>query len=134
MNLGSLVDEDITRLERWGLLSPGNDDHKDETEDITGDTASTTLEGLGVTLRPVSGLLHRGTPWFESMVEDSRFGTLRRQRGGYTSIDGNETVQWEVVEVGDDGVELPVEGVGGAGIGKRKRGEGDVDIDVQMRG
>lgn len=41
----------------------------------------------------------KGVPWFEELVEDSRLGRLRRQRGGYQKANSN--VEWEVIEISD---------------------------------
>ena len=40
-------------------------------------------------------------PWFEELVSDSALGRVRRRRGGRNS--GGERVEWEIVEIGDDG-------------------------------
>jgi len=41
----------------------------------------------------------RGMPYFETMVESSRLGRIKRQKGGHTSQDGRMRVEWEVVEI-----------------------------------
>lgn len=48
----------------------------------------------------------RGMPYFEEIIENSRLGRIRRQKGGHTSADGSSKVQWEVVEVGGDDEEM----------------------------
>lgn len=72
---------------------------------------------------------HRGAPWFESMVEDSRLGKLQRQKGGHTSKDGSVRYEWEVVEwTSADGDEAA------ASTSKRKLGDlEEQQDDIQMR-
>ena len=41
-----------------------------------------------------------GIPYFEEMIENSRLGRIKRQKGGHTSADGRATVHWEVIEIG----------------------------------
>ena len=41
---------------------------------------------------------NRGMPWFEELVEHSRLGRIKRQKGGHRSADGTRSVEWEVVE------------------------------------
>ncbi|KAF2100905.1 hypothetical protein NA57DRAFT_37267 [Rhizodiscina lignyota] len=137
INLGSLVDEDVRRLQSWSLLRTEDDDELDEDEDADPEQL---IETGPEPVRPVRGMIHRGMPWFESMIENSALGRVRRQKGGYEAPDGSESVYWEIVELAPDGSELPVETSSTPGNGKRKRGAGDEDIgigssgDVHMRG
>ena len=52
---------------------------------------------------------NRGMPYFEELVENSRFGRIKRQRGGQTSQDGRMVVQWEVAEIGAEDEPTPME-------------------------
>jgi hypothetical protein len=75
-----------------------------------------------------SGPRNRGAPWFEELVEDSRLGRFKQQRGGHTSHDGSVKVEWEVMEwtEGDDADDE------GTSAGKRKAGELESG-DMEMR-
>ena len=67
---------------------------------------SSSSRALAATQRPqslvVRRMQNRGVPYFEEMVENSKLGRIKRQKGGHTSRDGRTTVQWEVVEIGGD--------------------------------
>lgn len=137
LTLGSLLEEDLGRLEEWGLL-PG--DEESEDEDAAGGVTHIGHQSQQQPGQQRQQQLQlqeqprlRGAPWFESLVGDSRLGgRIRRQRGGQTSRDGNVSVEWEVVEWsgGDAGEE-----VGAApSPGKRKIGEVEVEgDDAEMR-
>jgi hypothetical protein len=76
--------------------------------------------------REVSGRMqNRGMPYFEEMVENSRLGRIKRQKGGHTSRDGRMMVQWEVVEIGGDDEPTAMESVQetdtGGGSNKRQK-------------
>lgn len=63
----------------------------------------------------------RGMPWFESLVENTRFGRVKRRRGGYTSSDGATMEQWEIEEWNgndDGGGDLDLDEMSG---GKKRR-------------
>jgi hypothetical protein len=53
------------------------------------------------------------------MVEGSRLGRIKRQKGAHTSADGARTVQWEVVEIGGDD-EPMAEAVTAGGNGNKR--------------
>jgi hypothetical protein len=135
VNLGSLEEDDVALLDSWGLLAP-----EDEEEENAGQGGPVAEAGASSSLAPRSAantvqvVAQRGAPWFEEMVEHSRLGQLRRQRGGYESHDGSTTVQWEVVELRSDGTEVALDE--NLSTGKRKRGDSDDPgkADVQMRG
>lgn len=101
----------------------------DETEDNDNEGGS---EAMQVTrsnaFAPVLGTRHRGAPWYESLVEDTALGRVKRQRGGHSSGDGSYEYEWEVTEWtegGDDeGDNIP---------GKRKIGEVEEPEDQDMR-
>ena len=113
MTLGSLLDEDLEKLERLGLLRIGADDEEQEQLQVA---------------PPVRSVLHRGAPWFEDLVEDSLLGKIKRQRGGHVSRD--VAVEWEIVEWTD---EQDDEDATLTTPGKRKLGEMvDGPGDVQM--
>lgn len=78
----------------------------------------------------------RGAPWFEEIVENTRLGKIKQQRGGHASNDGSVRVEWEVVEwTGEEEAEdADDEGVAAAATGKRKLGELEGGHDTEMRG
>jgi len=73
----------------------------------------------------------KGTPWFEELVEDTRLGRFKKQKGGHVSRDGSVRVEWEVVEwtEGDDADDEAGETPTPA---KRKIGEVEEE-DTEMR-
>lgn len=122
LTLGSLFEEDLETLEDLGLL--GRDEEEDDSEDTEEQTTHITKKagsGLASYFGTFQPAIHRGEPWFEEMVRDSRLGRIKRQKGGYTSADRSQTIEWEVVEITNDGQEIALEP--GAANGKRKRGE-----------
>lgn len=47
-----------------------------------------------------------GVPWFDSMVEGTRLGRMRRTHGIQRSPGGGDvTIEWEIVEFADDGAD-----------------------------
>ncbi len=95
MTLGSLVGTDLRDLEDLGLL----DESADEEEQVV-------RNGEGV-------------PWFESMVEGSRLGKMRKSWGQRSSGNGRYKVEWEIVEWTEGDGEV----VDTMSTGKRKIGE-----------
>ena len=121
VNLGSLKNESIEKLEDAGILSEANTD-KD------GKPATTEDRSHGAVAQARShGREVRGNPWFEEMIEGSELGRIKRRRGGESSADGKTRVEWEVVEFeGEEGDS------GGTGAPKRKLGSLN-DEDVEMK-
>jgi hypothetical protein len=96
VTLGSLYEESLAKLEELGILPDGSSDEEStryvEQEQEQGqDTA--------VANRPPHRMTNRGIPYFEELVEHSRFGRIRRQVGGHTSQDGTTSVRWEITEM-----------------------------------
>ncbi|KAF2808342.1 uncharacterized protein BDZ99DRAFT_464222 [Mytilinidion resinicola] len=124
LTVGSLLDEDQELLGELGYL-PG--DSSDEEPAIV-------RGGQGQGERAVAQAERaRGTPWFEELVEDTRLGKFKKQKGGHVSRDGSVRVEWEVVEwtEGDDADDEAGETTGPA---KRKIGEVQVEEgDTEMR-
>lgn len=118
VTLGSLLGESVERLEALGIIPDTGDDEdglvrggdvQDEDHIPTSEESMRGVEGPGassLTQRAgelASGRMRdRGIPYFEEMVENSRLGRIKRQKGGHTSRDGTTSVQWEVVEIGGD--------------------------------
>jgi hypothetical protein len=121
LTLGSLGTPDLRDLEESGWL-----------ENLLGDEGGgegEVGEGKSKSLVPQSG----GLPWFETMVEGSKLGKMRRSMGTKTAENGRYRVEWEVVEWTGDGDK--VEGDNGeAGMGKRKLGDLEVEDHEEMEG
>lgn len=109
VNIGSLEDESVEKLEDAGVFSEAG-----EVEVRPSTDGQTTPHEMAVPTRGQSREV-RGNPWFEEMIQGSTLGRIKRRRGGETSADGKTTVEWEVVELGDDNGDLE-----GAPAPKRK--------------
>ncbi|KAK5121244.1 hypothetical protein LTR85_005410 [Meristemomyces frigidus] len=143
VTLGSLLHESLSRLESLNLYSDldeesesglvkdegatiNEEDHIPTNEESVGGvdgppaTASTSLASRQ---RPVVAhrMQNRGMPYFEEMVENSRLGRIKRQKGGHTSADGARSVQWEVIEIGGDDDDQPMGGTGSGAVSGNKR-------------
>ena len=106
VTLGSLRGESLERLEDLGFASDSGDE---EGEREAGEDES--VGGAEAMQGPSSKVLlhrmhHRGMPYFEERVENSRLGRIRRRTGRTVSNDGRTTVEWEVTEI-DSNVERP---------------------------
>ena len=113
LTLGSLSGEDLGDLEDMGLL-PDSDAEASEAQapvtpadatQIAALDAGTRVQDHGrrdVVLRPGRETLG-GLPWFDTLVEGSRLGTIRTSKGSGRSRDGAVRVEWEVVEYTEDG-------------------------------
>ena len=127
--LGSLASEDLDDLEERGLV-PAEAATADEAQrQQQQQQAEREQEGGGTLVSSGEGATT--VPWFETLVQGSRLGRMRRTRkGGAQSRDGSVTVEWEIVEW-DDG------GSGGSSVdGNGKRKLGDVDAsekDTEMK-
>lgn len=120
LTVGSLLDEDQALLSELGYLPSG--ESSDEDTAVAGPSRQTRAI---VRSEPHP----RGSPWFEEMVEHTKLGRFKQQRGGHTSQDGSIKVEWEVMEwtEADD-----ADDEGSATPGKRKIGEVEVE-DTEMR-
>lgn len=82
-------------------------------------------------VRTAEGTGDEGLPWFQSMIEGSKLGNMKRTMGERRNRDGSVRIEWEVVEwTGDDGAP---EGEVLQPNGKRKLGD-YVDEDSRMVG
>lgn len=109
VNLGSLKNESMEKLEDAGILSEASTE-QGERMAATGDKSHEAVTTVKGRKREV-----RGNPWFEEVIEGSELGRIKRRRGGDSTADGKTTVEWEVVEFeGEEG-----DG-GGTGSSKRK--------------
>ena len=122
--LGSLVGEDLDRLVDLGLLP----DAEEEEEEDEGEGEEQQAVRDVIRTQPREEEAVRGFPWFETMVENSRLGRIKRRKGGHTSRDGRTKVEWEVVELdgsaGEEGEAEP--------RAKKRKGNAGGGEDVQM--
>lgn len=120
MTVGSLLDEDQALLGQLGFLPSG-----DSSDEDAGPRAGPSNHRSLIRSEPQG----QGAPWFEEIVQNTRLGRIKQQRGGHSSRDGGVRVEWEVMEwteaddADDEGTTTP---------SKRKIGalEGD---DTEMR-
>lgn len=116
VTLGSLWGESLGLLEEMGWLGSNESESSSgsEAEEEAMDEGQARGEKRSASLRASDAMRNRGMPFFEELVEDSRLGRIKRQRGGHTSADGRSRVEWEVTEIeggdGDDAVMQEVEG------------------------
>lgn len=105
-----MAGSDLRDLEDLGLLPrEALDDAENDREKIKTATKPRCADG------------EEALPWFETMVEGSRLGKMRRSKGHGASGNGRYQVEWEIVEWTEDDQKLPLGG------GKRKLGEVDED-------
>jgi len=110
LTLGSLTGSDLRDLGDLGLLP------KEALGDVDTDVSEAVAphtEGNVILAED-----HQGLPWFETMIEGSNLGKVKRSRGHGQTTDGRMKVEWEVVELIDDGAENEA-----AGNGKRKHAD-----------
>ncbi|KFH49101.1 hypothetical protein ACRE_002030 [Hapsidospora chrysogenum ATCC 11550] len=98
LTLGSLLREDLRDLEDMGLIPDASDDAEEKGE--KGDTQMTSASQPS---RSTALRESYGVPWFDSLVEGTRLGNMRRSRGVQRSQDGRVKVEWEVVEYSGGG-------------------------------
>lgn len=91
LTVGSLLDEDQALLGDMGYL-PAAESSDDEVAPAAGPSRLAARAAVRTEPRL------RGAPWFEEMVENTRLGRLKQQRGGHMSRNGSVKVEWEVVE------------------------------------
>jgi hypothetical protein len=118
LTLGSLVGDDLRDLDELGLLPEGA---LGELEG-PGDKApmTTTTLPIGAVEDQQHAVAHDVVPWFESMLQGSSLGRVRRSRGKRQTQDGRVGMEWEVVELlpEDEAAEGDTQG-----MGKRKLGD-----------
>ena len=132
LTLGSLLREDIGDLEDMGLIPDASDLEDESDEDQR--QQKTILSSPRPSSRSTALRQSYGVPWFDSLVEGTRLGKMRRSRGVERSHDGRVRVEWEVVEFGDDDAagDLNVD-TGMVHPGKRKRDSSDVAAGTRER-
>ena len=88
LTVGSLFDEDQEILGELGYLpSDASDD----------EVVVVPVKELHAAERALVAPVYRGAPWFEELVENTRLGQLKKQRGGHSTAEGVK-VEWEIVE------------------------------------
>ncbi|KAF2721320.1 hypothetical protein K431DRAFT_284931 [Polychaeton citri CBS 116435] len=115
VTLGSLLGESLRKLEELGVLpsdDEGDDGEEDENEGLTQNADEVMANTTELVRRQQPSirssysdghmLRYRGVPYFEEMVENSRLGRIKRQKGRHVGRNGNTTVQWEIVEIDGD--------------------------------
>jgi len=120
LTLGSLAGSDLQDLEELGLLP------KEATEDAENDKE--VIEKAVTDVKGGDVEASEALPWFETMVEGSRLGKMKKMRGTRRSGNGRMTVEWEIVEWTDDNEERENDAAQQAG----KRKLGDVGEDDPM--
>jgi hypothetical protein len=91
LTLGSLSGEDLRDLEELDLLP------KEAVEDAEHDNEK--IENVPFT---GSNDAKEGLPWFESLVQGSKLGNMRRSWGSRQSGNGRFKVEWEIMEWTDE--------------------------------
>jgi hypothetical protein len=135
VTVGSLFGEDLRTLEDMGLL-PHTIDNYDIAEnhpkqqDARAGNARGAATGDGaVSIRARRGIEEDMT-WMEEMIAGARLGSSQKtKREVGRSNDGMTRVEWEIMEVVDDGSEAEQ----GAGRGKRKLGDAAPGGDTHMQ-
>jgi hypothetical protein len=123
LTVGSLLDDDQELLGELGFLPTNESSDEDSTGAAAGPTSSDATRTV-VRSEPSA----RGAPWFEEIVQNTRLGRFKQQRGGHSS--SGVQVEWEVTEwteaddADDEGHAIP---------SKRKIGEVDAGEDSEMR-
>ncbi|RFU26429.1 hypothetical protein B7463_g9916, partial [Scytalidium lignicola] len=98
LTLGSLTGSDLRDLEDMGLLPR-------EALDSDSETGNGRSDAARIQETEPESEERETVPWFETLVQGSKLGKLRRTRGQRRSNDGRTRVEWEIVEWTDDGGE-----------------------------
>ncbi|QPH01533.1 hypothetical protein C2857_005736 [Epichloe festucae Fl1] len=109
LTLGSLLQEDLQDLEDLGLISEESEGEAEEKQVDTRNQGTALRQSFGV-------------PWFDSMVEGTRLGRMRRAHGIKQSEDGTVKIEWEIIEQSDtpeDDGDVDMDSTSGSS-GKRK--------------
>lgn len=120
LTVGSLLDEDQELLGQLGFLPSGDSSDDDAAEGPSRTSTRSVVQ---------TGSQARGTPWFEELVENTRLGRFKQQRGGHSSRDGTVRVEWEVMEW----TEGDADDEGPSSSSKRKIADVEGAEDTEMR-
>jgi hypothetical protein len=123
LTVGSLLDDDQELLAELGLL-PGSESSDEETAEPAAETSQPMATRSAARSEPRV----RGAPWFDDLVQHTRLGRFKQQRGRHMA--GRVQVEWEVTEwtEGDDTDDEPR-----ATPPKRKIGQVEAAEDSEMR-
>jgi len=115
LTLGSLSGSDLRDLDELGLLPK---EALEELEQRDAGEVPSTKTIIGE--EALQGEGHQVVPWFESMLQGSSLGKVRRSRGTRHTRDGSVRMEWEIVELlpDDDAAEGNTQATG-----KRKLGD-----------
>lgn len=121
VTLGSLMNESLDLLETLQLYGDLEEDSASGLDQDEDENSSEGIGGGAVAPASASSMMpqqrgstmahrmqNRGMPYFEEMVENSRLGRIKRQRGGQSSTDGTSRVEWEVIEMGGEDEDEPM--------------------------
>jgi len=122
LTVGSLLDEDQALLGELGFLAS---ESSDEEADSAGAPRNSPTQTV---MRSESRVRGAGAPWFEELVQNTRLGRLKQQRGG--SSGGGVHVEWEVTEWTEDD---DADDEQYATTSKRKIGDVEAGEDTEMR-
>jgi hypothetical protein len=118
LTLGSLSGSDLRDLDELGLLPKEALEELEELEQRDAGEVPSTKTVIGEEAQQEEG--HQVVPWFESMLQGSSLGKVRRSRGTRQTRDGSVRMEWEIVELLPD--DNTAEGDTQA-TGKRKLGD-----------
>jgi hypothetical protein len=127
LTVGSLLDDDQERLAELGLLPSSESSDEDTAMQSADELAHPTAARPATRSEPRI----RGAPWFDDLVQHTRLGRFKQQRGRH--MDGRVQVEWEVTEwIEGDGTE-DERAPGSATPSKRKIGQVEAAEDSEMR-
>jgi hypothetical protein len=153
VTLGSLLNDSLKQLEDMKLYGDWDEESEsglvrspdatiDEEEHIpTNETQPGGVDGSradstqpqttgAVQNVSVHRMQGRGMPYFEEMVENSRLGRIKRQKGGHTSADGRTKVQWEILEIGGGAEDEDMADVQSGGVPAEGNGSKRIRLDA----
>jgi hypothetical protein len=125
--VGSLLDDDQELLGELGLLPSSESSDDDSTARHAAASSQHSTPRPVVRAEPWV----RGAPWFEDMVQHTKLGRFKQQRGRHS--EGRVQIEWEVTEwtEGDDADEADDEGR--ATPSKRRISQVEAAEDSEMR-
>ncbi|KAM0719775.1 hypothetical protein Q7P37_003908 [Cladosporium fusiforme] len=97
VTLGSLWSESVSLLEEMGWV--GGESSEEEEGGIEESAQAKKKKSVQIS----AAMRNRGMPFFEELMEDSRLGRIKRQRGGHAGADGRSRVEWEITEIESGG-------------------------------
>ena len=95
MTLGTLSSDKLRNLEGLGVLP------REATAEYSVHEPNDNDDKIDAAISADSAVLverNQGLPWFDTMVEGSRLGNMKKSMGVQRSRHGNVRVEWEIVE------------------------------------